>query len=56
MELSSDKSKVMYLGKQSNQYDYLIAEKRLSVTECERNTSNDGTCHEKVNSAASKAH
>ena len=36
MELSPEKCKVMHLGKQSNPKDYFIAEKKLVVTECER--------------------
>ena len=49
----------MHEGKQGNPEDYLIAGKNLDVTECERDlgvlVSSDSTCHEQVNSAASKA-
>ena len=59
MELSPEKCKVMHLGKQSNPKDYFIAEKKLGVTECERDlgvlVSSDGTWHEQVSSSASKA-
>ena len=44
---------------ETNPEDYFIAGKKLSVTECERDlgvlVSSDGTWHEQVNSAASKA-
>ena len=36
MELSPKKCKVMHLVKQSSPKDYFIAEKKLRVTECER--------------------
>ena len=36
MELSPEKCKFMHLGKQTNPEDYFIAEKKIGVTECER--------------------
>ena len=49
----------MHLGKQSNPEDNFIAGKNKGVKECERDlgvlVSSDGTWHEQVNSAASKA-
>ena len=49
----------MRLGKQTNPEDYLIAGKKIGVTVCVRDlgvlVSSDGTWHEQVNSAASKA-
>ena len=48
----------MYLDKQFSPKGYFIAEKKLGVTECEKDLdfliSSDGTGHEQVNSAASK--
>ena len=59
MELSPEKCKVMHLGTQTNPEDYFIAGKKLGVTECERDlgvlVSSDGTWHEQVITAASKA-
>ena len=57
--LSPEKCKIMHVGKQTNSEDFLIAGKKIGVTECERDlgvlVSSDGTCHEQFNSAASKA-
>ena len=59
MELSPEKCKVMHLGKHSNPEDYFIAGKNKVVTECVSDlgvrVSSDGTWHEQINSAASKA-
>ena len=56
---SPEKCKVMHLGKQKNPEDYLIARKKIGLTVCERDLgvliSSDGTWHEQVSSAASKA-
>ena len=47
MELSPEKCKVMHLWKQTIPKDYFIAEKKIGVTECERDlgvlVSFDGT-------------
>ena len=49
----------MHLGKQTNPKDYFIEGKKVGVTDCERDlgvlVSFDGTWHEQVNPAASKA-
>ena len=49
----------MHLDKQSSPKDYFIGEKKLGVTECERDlgvlVSSNVTWHVQVNSAAFKA-
>ena len=49
----------MHLGKNSIPKFYIIAEKKLGVTECERDlgvlVTSEGSWHEQVNSAASEA-
>jgi hypothetical protein len=59
MELSPEKCKIMHLGNQKDPKDYLIAGRKLGTTDCERDlgvlVSSDGTWHEQVCSAASKA-
>ena len=58
MELNSESCKIMHLGRQSSPEEYFIEEKKLSVTEYERDldvlVSSDGTWHKQVNSAATK--
>ena len=58
MELSPEKCKIMHLGNQKDPKEYFIADRKLG-TDCERDlrvlVSSDGTWHEQVCSAASKA-
>ena len=59
MELSPEKCKIIHLGKQNNSKKYFTADRKLGTTECERDlgvlVSSDGTYHEQLCSAASKA-
>ena len=56
MELSPEKCKIMHLRKQIKPEDYLIAGKKIDITEdLGVLVSSDGTWHEQVNSGASKS-